>query len=134
MFVSSHLMSEMEPTAEHLVVIGRGRLIADVALGDFTTAGLARQVCGCAPPGHRASACCSAGPDVDDLQQRSAASWTSPVSPWKRWASGPRRPGICLYELSPQRASLEDVFMELTRDCLEYQATARTCPGRGEAR
>ncbi len=121
-FVSSHLMSEMALTAEHLVVIGRGRLIADVPLSEFTSLACVDSVRVRSPQATTLSLLL-AGPDVTIS---STERGVLEITGLRLEEIGERatRAGICLHELSLQRASLEDVFMELTRDCLEYQATS----------
>jgi ABC-2 type transport system ATP-binding protein len=119
-FVSSHLMSEMSLTAERLIVIGRGRLIADTSVGDFI-AGASRnlvRVRTTDPDGLRALV---AGPDVtvttgDDGALMVSGLTTDQVG----MAAG--RAGLTLLELSAQQASLEEAFMDLTGDSVEYQA------------
>ena len=117
-FLSSHLMSEMAMTAEHLIVVGRGRLIAD-------TTGRARSSPSASARrrGPRAHA-----PSRDELREAldgrrrpdhaapSAACWRSTASPASGSArSRGRSSGIVLHELTPQRASLEEAYMEPDR-------------------
>jgi ABC-2 type transport system ATP-binding protein len=116
-FVSSHLMSEMALTAEHLIVIGRGRLIADTSVKEFV-AGASRDVVRVVTPQptelrkalDRAEV--SVGDDgaltIRGLSNRDIGEIAL-------------RNGIALYELTPQMASLEDAFMELTRDEVEFR-------------
>jgi len=118
-FVSSHLMGEMAQTAEHLVVIGRGRLIADVSTRDFIA-------------GSSSNAVRVKSPQQDDLAalfQRQGMA-TVPVDGYLSvtgmtcaqvgdLASGNR---ITIHELFQEKASLEEAFMELTRDSVEYHA------------
>lgn len=116
--VSSHLMSEMAQTADHLVVIGRGRLIADTGVGELMRAGGAGTVLVRTPdPGfaHRLTA---AGATVrDGLESSLVVSGLTSGEIGKLAAYH----GAALSELTPQRASLEDAFMELTKDSVEYQ-------------
>src|SRR5256886_6569291 len=119
-FVSSHLMSEMAMTAEHLIVIGRGRLIADTSVDEFI---------------RRASkkAVRVRSPRASDLQElladRPVA--VSVLEPGLLEIDGvdaaeigelASRHGITLHELTPQQASLEEAFMNLTRDDVEVRA------------
>ncbi|MDG9718753.1 ATP-binding cassette domain-containing protein [Streptomyces sp. DH24] len=120
-FVSSHLMSEMALTAEHLVIIGRGRLLADTTVADFVRqsgAGTVRVVT----------------PEADALVRLLTASGADITSeaPGTLRVAGPDAEhigrtaaahGIPLFELTPGRASLEEAFMELTRDDVEFTAT-----------
>jgi len=121
--VSSHLMSEMALTADHLVVIGRGRLVADSALADFVraTAGAEVLVRAAEPDAFARLLTASGGVvrrgDGDALL----------VSELDGAAIGQLAAfhGMPLSELAPRQASLEDAFMELTRDDVEYRAGAR---------
>lgn len=116
-FVSSHLMSEMALTADHLIVIGRGRLLADTSTREFIDGNSvstvrvrspqARELAGVlAERGHTAR-------EVDGVLELADAT-TEQVGD----AAAAR--GLTIHELYQQRSSLEDVFMELTRDSVEY--------------
>jgi ABC-2 type transport system ATP-binding protein len=120
-FVSSHLMSEMAVTAEHLVVIGRGRLIADTPTADFIQRA-SRNSVRVRSPQLSALRELLAGPDVT---LTSHADGALEVTGLRIEEIGQRAADrqIVLYELSPQNASLEEAFMELTQDSLEYHAT-----------
>ncbi|PPK93458.1 ABC-2 type transport system ATP-binding protein [Kineococcus xinjiangensis] len=119
-FVSSHLMSEMALTADHLVVIGRGRLIADEPVQAFIDRTRPRGVTVRSPQVEQLRELVSAGggriaPAADgafDVQG---------LSP-QQIGDAAARAGVALHELTPQRASLEEAFMELTADSVEYQA------------
>ncbi|MER7460787.1 ABC transporter ATP-binding protein [Micromonospora sp. NPDC126480] len=121
-FVSSHLMSEMAQTAEHLIVVGRGRLIADVPLAEFTRRA-SRPTVRVRSPQATALRDLLAGADVTvsggepgllevtglalaEIGDRAAAA------------------GLTLHELSATEASLEEAFMTLTRDAVEYHGDA----------
>jgi ABC-2 type transport system ATP-binding protein len=117
-FLSSHLMSEMALTAEHLVVIGRGRLIADVSVTEFTDMA-SRNVVRVRTP---------EAPRLRDLLVAADVSVTSTEPDLLevaglsnveigRIAFDQRVP---LAELTPVQASLEEAFMELTQDAVEY--------------
>jgi ABC-2 type transport system ATP-binding protein len=119
---SSHLMSEMELTADSLIVIGRGRLIAQSSLAEFVRANTARTVL------VRAAA-------LDDLARalRRAGLDVEPVAGPALLVAGadPASVGaiavaerIALTELTHRRESLEDVFLRLTRDATEYESSA----------
>jgi len=116
-FVSSHLMSEMALTASHLVVIGRGRLIADVGVDELTqmtsrdlvkvrTTEAARLRELLAADGVVVT---GAGAELEVAGLDSAQIGLVAA-----------RAGIALVELTPQHASLEEAFMEITRDALEF--------------
>ncbi|MBM9620695.1 ABC transporter ATP-binding protein [Streptomyces zhihengii] len=124
--VSSHLMSETALTADHLVIIGRGRLLADTTVEEFVRhAGTASVRVVTPEPGTLAELL--AGPGVEiapgargELDVRGADS--------TRIGTTAAEHGIPLYELTPVRASLEQAFMDLTRDAVEYQARTSAAP------
>ncbi|MDX2971207.1 ATP-binding cassette domain-containing protein [Kribbella solani] len=120
--VSSHLMSEMAQTADHLVVIGRGRLMADTGIAELMHAtGNGTVLVRTADPGSFAYHLTAAGGTVrDGLEGSLVISGLSGVEIGKLAAYH----GVPLSELTPQRASLEDAFMELTKDSVEYQGVA----------
>jgi ABC-2 type transport system ATP-binding protein len=118
-FVSSHLMSEMAMTAEHLIVIGRGELIADVSVEEFVERSSKHSVRVRSPQVSRLAEL-AAGPEVtigaadaDVVEIRGLDS--------EQVGKLAAENGIVLYELTPQRASLEEAFMEMTRDSLELR-------------
>ena len=121
-FISSHLMSEMAVTAQHLIVIGRGKIIADESVDSFIAKASGNIVRVRATEPERLSALLT-GPDV---AVRTGADGVLEVvglsSDQIGLAAGPA--GIYLLELAPQQASLEDAFMDLTRDTVEYTTTA----------
>ena len=126
--VSSHLMSEMALTADHLLVIGKGRLIADTSADEFTRSSSRQSVHVRSPQAAELAARCrqagatvagpdaGTGPDVTEITGMDSAEVG-------RLAAAH---GIALSELIPVRASLEEAFMELTRDSVEYQAAGGT--------
>lgn len=124
-FVSSHLMSEMALTAEHLIVVGRGRLIRDVSVHEFIASASANSVRVRSPQATQlrdlllgvgvtvsssvVGELAVTGLNTDEIGLRAGAA------------------GITLFELTPVEASLEEAFMELTADAVEYRAvTDRT--------
>ncbi|GIH16652.1 ABC transporter ATP-binding protein [Rugosimonospora africana] len=125
-FVSSHLMSEMALTAQHLVVIGRGRLIADVPIAEFTTRACVNSV-RVRSPHSAALSDLLAGPDVSIASSERGVLEVIGLS-IEQIGERAAEAGICLYELSPQQPSLEDVFMELTSGSVEYRATVEVAP------
>jgi ABC-2 type transport system ATP-binding protein len=127
-FVSSHLMSEMQNTADRLIVIGRGRLLADCTMEEFIarSSGLTVRV---------------ATPQADQLAKAVAEAGGSAV----RGDNGTLivsgllagqvgdlafKHGVQVNELTVVRASLEAAFMELTADSVEYRAGAEGAQGR----
>ena len=123
-FVSSHLMSEMALTADHVIVVGRGRLMADMPMAELIAQASSSVVLVRSP---QAAALAEAlvGPDV-------ATSFSTPqtleVSGLTAAQVGDRARdlGISLHGLAPKQASLEEAFMEMTRDEVEYHATTPT--------
>jgi ABC-2 type transport system ATP-binding protein len=121
-FVSSHLMSEMALTADHLIVIGRGRLIADTSVDEFVRRASGSIVRVRSPQATRlrelvlgngvtvaseeAGVLEIAGLTAEQIGETAAAN------------------GIVLHELTPLQASLEEAFMELTRGDVEFKAAA----------
>ncbi|AJE44149.1 ABC transporter ATP-binding protein [Streptomyces nodosus] len=118
--VSSHLMSEMALTAEHLIVIGRGRLIADTSVAEFI-ARAARDVVRVRSDEADRMRGLLTGPDVVVTAQEPGVLQVTGLSS-ERIGRIAALHGVALAELTPQQASLEEAFMELTRDSLEYQA------------
>ena len=114
-FVSSHLMSEMALTADHLIVIGRGRLIADTSVEE-----LVRQASGDVVP--RPLAAGRGAPRPHRRRRRHASSRASPGLlevhglTAAQIGEAAATNGIVLHELTPQQVSLEQAFMEMTRD------------------
>ncbi|MGW6483443.1 ABC transporter ATP-binding protein [Streptomyces sp. NPDC055059] len=123
--VSSHLMSEMALTADHLVIIGRGRLLADTTVADLVRESDAAYVKVVTPEAVRLRELLSGAPGVEVTGE-------SPDTLHIRGADAPQigrtaaTHGIPLFELTPRTASLEQAFMDLTHDSVEYQATAMT--------
>ena len=119
-FVSSHLMSEMAQTADHVIVVGRGRLIADLPMSDLIdTAPAATVIVRCAEPAALAAALELHGGRVAVEQDALEVSGL----PAPKIGALALAHGIALHELTPRRASLEEVFMEMTRDDVEYAST-----------
>ncbi|HWC85345.1 MAG TPA: ATP-binding cassette domain-containing protein [Solirubrobacteraceae bacterium] len=117
-FVSSHLMSEMAMTAEHLIVIGRGRLIADMSVEEFVQRASKDSVRVRSPQVQQLVELV-AGPDVSvEAREPSVVEIRGLNS--EQVGTTAAEHGIVLYELTSQRASLEEAFMELTRDSLEF--------------
>ena len=117
-FVSSHLMSEMALTAEHLIVVGRGRLIADVSVRDFIDSASRNDVRVRSADDSRLIQLLD-GPDVAVTRVDDALQVSGLTSDRIGVIAGEAR--ITLYELAPQQASLEEAFMDLTRDDVEFQ-------------
>jgi ABC-2 type transport system ATP-binding protein len=123
-FVSSHLMSEMELMAEHFVIIGQGRLIADVSAADLRSKAAEQRV--------------AVRADRLDLIERAVLEHGGTIA--SRSADEievigvdsttigrvARDDGVALSALIPTESSLEDIFMDLTRSSVEYHGTTTT--------
>ena len=119
-FVSSHLMSEMENTADHLIVIGQGRLIADCTVEEFIQRNSELAVRVRTPAAAQLAGLVTANggtarPDGQDTLLVTGL-------PQDRVGDLAFDNGIRLHELAPLQASLEQAFMELTRDSVEFHA------------
>jgi ABC-2 type transport system ATP-binding protein len=133
-FVSSHLMSEMAVTADHLIVIGRGRLIANCTAQEFVQRSSERSVLVRTPDparlrelvtGEGGSVRAEEGPD-------GVASLVVTGMPAPRIGELAASAAVVLHELTPRLPSLEEAFMELTADSVEYgdRRAAAAQPGR----
>jgi ABC-2 type transport system ATP-binding protein len=127
--VSSHLMSEMALTAEHLIVIGRGRLIADTSVAEFV-ARAAGDVVRVRTGEAEHLRGLLAGPDVSVTVQEPDVLTVSGLAS-ERIGRVAAQHGIALAELTPQQASLEEAFMQLTQDAVEFQTPAAQLVGAG---
>ncbi|GAA2132153.1 ABC transporter ATP-binding protein [Kitasatospora kazusensis] len=125
-FVSSHLMSEMALTADHLVVIGKGRLLSDLSMAEFIkqnsrsavrirTPHVEQLLTALNGTGLRAEPGPDGSYEIEDGDLTHIGDLAAAH-------------GITLHELSPQQASLEEAFMQMTADSVEYHA------GSGEGR
>ena len=118
-FVSSHLMSEMSLTAQHLIVIGRGRLLADLSTQDFISQNSVGSVRVRTPQVEALSdALVAAGVKFTPVD----AFLEIPGASTDEIGDIAAAKGITVHELFAQRSSLEEAFMELTRDEVEYHA------------
>jgi ABC-2 type transport system ATP-binding protein len=120
-FVSSHLMSEMAQTATRLVVLGRGRLISESSVEDFVD--------------HAAAGVLVRTPDTARLGQLLAAPGVTVIQDGtdllrvsgttaEQIGAAAWRAHLPVYELTPTHASLEEAFMQVTQDSVEYHAGA----------
>jgi ABC-2 type transport system ATP-binding protein len=121
-FVSSHLMSEMAVTADHLIVVGRGRLIADTSMAEFIANASTKTVTVRTEMASQLAAAL-VGPDVTVSSPEPELLEIRGLSP-RQIGQAAADLGAVLYELTPQQASLEQAFMEMTRDELEFRAAA----------
>jgi ABC-2 type transport system ATP-binding protein len=119
-FVSSHLMSEMALTAQHLIVIGRGRLIADTGMEEFIASAAPSLVrVRSTDPAALAALLRSRDVAVSGVDDGALAVSGLSTDQVGRLAGGA---GITLLELTAQQASLEEAFIDLTRDAVEFRA------------
>jgi ABC-2 type transport system ATP-binding protein len=129
-FVSSHLMSEMEHTADHVLVIGRGRLIADCSMADFIARSSGQAIVVRTPqPDALARAVESAGGASAAVADGEPGALEVRGLTEERIGDIAFAHGVRLHHLSPSRASLEQAFMELTADSVDYHAGL---PGSGQ--
>jgi ABC-2 type transport system ATP-binding protein len=119
-FVSSHLMNEMAVTADHLIVIGQGKLLRDEGVTEFVDSNSEHWVL-------------VRSPQLDELSAEliKAGAHVKPGTEDSLEVAGldarsigdlAAAKGLTLHELATQRASLEDAFMDLTRDSVEFRA------------
>jgi ABC-2 type transport system ATP-binding protein len=122
-FLSSHLMSEMALTADHLIIIGRGRLIADVSVEEFIRRH-SKHVVVVRSPQAAQLAELIAGPDVTaDAVEPGLLEIQGLTA--EQIGTEAAAHNIVLHELAPRQASLEEAFMALTRDEIEFNAGPR---------
>ncbi|MER5709457.1 ATP-binding cassette domain-containing protein [Streptomyces sp. NPDC002122] len=126
-FVSSHLMSEMALTADHLIVIGRGQLLADMSVTDFISANsadFARVRTPQTEPAQReklTAALMEAGGQV--LSEPDGALRVTGLA-LPRISDLAHDADVRLWELSPHQASLEEAYMRMTQNAVDYRSTA----------
>jgi len=130
--VSSHLMSELEDTADHLVVAGRGRVIADTSVknliaaasGDRVRLRTSARAEALAALGSAGATVAATAPDLLLISQ---------LSP-ERTVAILTAAGVPFSEVSAHRATLEDAYLQLTRDAAEFRADQPApAPGGQEA-
>ncbi|GGJ75301.1 ABC transporter ATP-binding protein [Streptomyces camponoticapitis] len=132
-FVSSHLMSEMALTAEHLIVIGQGKLLANTSMADFIQQNSRSFVRLRSPQREQMLDALSEGGftvvEADDGTLEIDGSSSEEIGELAA------RHNVVLHELSSQRASLEDAFMQMTAESVEYHAHSGggTAPTGGPA-
>ena len=119
-FLSSHLMSEMAQTADHIIVLGRGRIIADAPVRDIMALATGNTVVVRTPDAERFGALLT-GPDVLVAQDEPHLLQVTGLSAPQIGELAARN-GVVLHELAPQAGSLEDAYLALTKDEVEYHA------------
>ncbi|MFG2223491.1 ATP-binding cassette domain-containing protein [Streptomyces sp. NPDC048644] len=126
-FVSSHLMSEMALTAEHLIVIGRGQLMADMAVKDFISANsadFARVRTPDTTPELREKLTATLGEAGGQVTPEPDGALRVTGLPLPRISDLAHEADVRLWELSPHQASLEEAYMRLTQGAVDYRSTA----------
>jgi ABC-2 type transport system ATP-binding protein len=127
-FVSSHLMSEMALTADQLIVIGRGRLLADTSVAEFVRATAAGHVRVRTPQPERLAALLRQhGATVESTEDRALAVTDMDAATVGELAAGR---GVVLHELVTREPSLEEAFMATTRGAVDYQPQSATTAAR----
>ena len=119
--VSSHLMSELQDSAGHLVVVGRGKVVADTSVADLIATA----------SGDRVTLRTSARTEATNVLAGAGATLTVADRDTLTVAGLPSEQVVALLgaarvpfsEVSAHRASLEEAYMELTRDTVEFRAT-----------
>ena len=125
-FVSSHLMSEMALTADHVIVVGRGRLIADLSVDELVRSASGSSVRVRTPHPARLTAALTAaptaplaGPGIQISEAADGALIIQGTTP-EHVGDVALEHGVAIHELVLEQASLEEAFMELTADAVEY--------------
>ncbi|MEV8107404.1 ATP-binding cassette domain-containing protein [Streptomyces sp. NPDC088135] len=126
-FVSSHLMSEMALTAEHLIVIGRGQLLADMNVKDFISANsadFARVRVAEGVPERRKKLTASLTEAGGQVMSEPDGALRITGLPLPRISDVAHEADVRLWELSPHQASLEEAYMRMTQGAVDYRSTA----------
>ena len=119
-FLSSHLMSEMAQTADHIIVLGRGRILADAPVEEIL-AGAARSAVRVRTPEVERLANAIQGGDVTITGVEAQLIEVTGLSA-AQIGDAAAAAGIALHELTPLSASLEEAYLELTQDEVEYHS------------
>jgi ABC-2 type transport system ATP-binding protein len=117
-FLSSHLMSEMEVTADHLIVVGHGRVIADQSIADFIAQASGMTVHVTSPDAERLARLL-AGPGIT-VTSTDAESLDVVGLAAAAIGDAAATAGIRLHQLVTHQASLEEAFMELTKEAVDF--------------
>jgi ABC-2 type transport system ATP-binding protein len=121
-FLSSHLMSEMALTADHIIVVGRGKVLADAPVADIVARAAGTTVRVCSPQATQ----------LVELLSGPGISITSTTPQWLEITGSTAQAigevaaaaRLVLHELTPVNGSLEDAYMALTQDSVEYRSTS----------
>jgi ABC-2 type transport system ATP-binding protein len=125
-FLSSHLMSEMAQTADHIIVLGRGRIIADSPVADIIALSSGTAVRVRTPDADRFATILST-PGVTVTRSESDLLVVNGL-PAARLGELAASTGVVLHELTPATGSLEDAYLSLTQDDVEYHAGGVDAP------
>ncbi|MEO8907772.1 MAG: ATP-binding cassette domain-containing protein [Microbacteriaceae bacterium] len=118
-FLSSHLMSEMAQTADHIVVLGRGRVLADAPVADILS-GATHNSVRVRTPHAQLLAERIAGPDISISSTEAGVLEVTGITA-AQIGEAAAASGVVLHELTPVSASLEQAYLELTHDDVEYR-------------
>jgi ABC-2 type transport system ATP-binding protein len=126
-FISSHLMTEMALVADHLIVVGRGRLLADTTVQELVRqAGGDTVAVATADPSRLRGVLTALTPGVEVTGRAGSEElWVTGLSPRQIGVAAAEH-GIALFELTAKHVSLEAAFMDLTRDAVEYHGAVTT--------
>jgi ABC-2 type transport system ATP-binding protein len=121
-FLSSHLMSEMALTADHIIVVGRGKVLADAPVADIVARAAGTTVRVCSPQATQ----------LVELLSGPGISITSTTPQWLEITGSTAQAigevaaaaRLVLHELTPVNGSLEDAYMALTQESVEYHSTS----------
>ncbi|AYG80397.1 putative ABC transporter ATP-binding protein YxlF [Streptomyces hundungensis] len=125
-FVSSHLMSEMALTADHLIVIGRGQLLADMRIADFishNSADFARVRTPGTDPAQREKLTAVLTEAGGQVMSEPDGALRVLGLPLPRISDVAHEADVRLWELSPHQASLEEAYMRMTQGAVDYRST-----------
>ncbi|MCM2578146.1 ABC transporter ATP-binding protein [Streptomyces meridianus] len=125
-FVSSHLMSEMALTADHLIVIGRGQLLADMSVQEFiarNSASFARVRTPDGNDGEREKLTAALTAAGGEVHSEPDGAFRVTGLPLPRISDVAHAAQVRLWELSPHHASLEEAYMGMTQGAVDYRAT-----------
>jgi ABC-2 type transport system ATP-binding protein len=132
-FLSSHLMSEMAVTADHVIVIGQGRLLRDQPMAAFIQEASVDSIRVVSPEPERLAgvlraAGASVGQDPDAAVEGAEQALTVHGTTARAIGTLAARESITLWELAPRAGSLEDAYLALTRDSLDHHDGTPTTP------
>jgi ABC-2 type transport system ATP-binding protein len=121
-FLSSHLMSEMALTADHLIVLGKGEIIADAPVADIIAGGTGPRVRVRSPQASRLAELIAAPEVTVSRSETGLLEITGVEAPHVGDLAAQH--GVVIHELTPLSASLEEAYMDLTADAVEYRTEA----------